>query len=670
MRTLISYAAFVAVALAASAQAGLVGAAPCCCGADSADAFLPSGRMALGANYWASHAATEMWRKWDAKSVDEDLRVLAANGFRILRVFPNWADFQPIHACYLSGYNFDKVYETRMFDSEEPLPDTPCGRAGVDERMVEHFEEFCDLAEKHGIRLIVPLLTGQMTFRNYIPPALANRDPFSDPYALMWEGRYLECMVTRLKTKKAIAAWESGNEASILGKSENAFRSEAWLRYVHQTIRCADPSRPVIGVHGLYVSREETWPSAMNASLSDYITTHPYGFWGAVYNDDFLSVRSLTFAAAETYALEQIGGKPAFIEEHGSRRQEQTSQRGVADYMRAMLWNSWALDCRAMLWWCAYDQTKMTIAPYNWRQPCVELGIFRRDRSPYPAVDAARKFVAMQDNLPFVALPKAKPHAVVLATDSAVVHSSYILARQAGIMPRFANPEERFPDAQCYFLPNALGRAHLTIERWEELKAKVRAGATLYLSWNDTFLDSMEEVGGIEVAFRQQTGGTDVCDFGDFKQSFGYSVKRRFNALSAETIAKNQSGEGVFFRNRYGKGAVYVFIHNFEKTCYGAAGKYEGDAWKVWAKVLPVKSLLSTGDKNVFVSEHCFGGGRCGLLVVNNSGKPYSGSPALMDGWRVDSAITDDPALAKWDGGRLSLAPCSGILLMAEKVAR
>ena len=89
--------------------------------------ILPSGKMALGANYWASHAATEMWRKWDAKAVDEDLRVLAANGFRVLRVFPNWADFQPIHACYLSADKFDQVNETRMFDSEEPLPDTPCG---------------------------------------------------------------------------------------------------------------------------------------------------------------------------------------------------------------------------------------------------------------------------------------------------------------------------------------------------------------------------------------------------------------------------------------------------------------------------------------------------------------------------------------------------------------
>ena len=93
----------------AMAETCATGGTCCAPGATPQDSFLPSGRIVLGANYWASHAATEMWRKWDAKAVDEDLRVLAANGFRILRVFPNWADFQPIHACYLSGGNFDQV---------------------------------------------------------------------------------------------------------------------------------------------------------------------------------------------------------------------------------------------------------------------------------------------------------------------------------------------------------------------------------------------------------------------------------------------------------------------------------------------------------------------------------------------------------------------------------
>ena len=632
-------------------------------------AFLPSGRIAVGANYWASHAATRMWREWDPAAVEADLRVLADAGITLLRVFPNWADFQPIHACFLSGDNCRKVAETRMFDSEEPLPDTPCGRAGVDERMVERFESFCDMAEAHGFRLIVPLLTGQMTFRNFIPPALANRDLFSDPYALMWEGRYVECLVTRLRAKKAIVAWESGNESCILGEGNGPATSEFWLRYIHQTIRCADPSRPVIGVNGLCIPEESDWPSSMNGRLSDYVATHPYGFWGDVYNDDFLSVRSLTFAAAQTLALGQIAGKPAFVEEHGSRRQEQTSREGVALYMRAMLWNLWAGDCRAMLWWCAFDQTGQAFAPYNWRQPCVELGIFRRDRSPYPAVATLRRFASMQTALPFGALPAAKPDAVVISADDDIIHSSYVLARQAGIFPAFASPEKPLPDAACYFLPDAAGRAFLTLERWEELKARVRVGATLYLSWNDTFLDSMEDVAGIEVAFREKRGGTDLCDFGDFKVEIPYAVKRRFSATTAETLAVNQDGEGVLFRNRYGKGAVFVCIHNFEKTFYQGAGRYEGDAWKIWAKVCPVERMVSLPGcgRNVFISEHPFDDRHCGVLVVNNGAGDYAGVPSIRPGWRIVSALTDAPDAAKWEDGALALAPCAGILLLTER---
>ncbi|MBR0056077.1 MAG: hypothetical protein IJP66_02000 [Kiritimatiellae bacterium] len=88
-----------------------------------------------------------------------------------------------------------------------------------------------------------------------------------------------------------------------------------------------------------------------------------------------------------------------------------------------------------------------------------------------------------------------------------------------------------------YFFSLAADRAFLTLERWEELKARVRAGATLYLSWNDTFLDSMEEVGGVEVAFRERRAGTDLCDFVDFKVEIPYSVKRRFRATTADAGA-------------------------------------------------------------------------------------------------------------------------------------
>lgn len=618
------------------------------------DELFNSGKIVLGANYWASHAATDMWIKWDAQQVDKDFKVLSENGFTVLRVFPNWRDFQPIVACQLNGDDWDKVNDTRMFLSEQPLPDTPCGRAGVDEIMVEHFEELCDIAQKYGIRLIVSLLTGQMTFRSLLPPALVHLDPYSDPYALKWEARYLECMVTRLKSKPAIIAWESGNETRILGKCKNKEQAEFWQRYIHNIIRLADPSRPVIGVDGLNIAEDTNWPSSVNALLSDYVTTHPYGMWGDVYLDDFLEIRSGYFVTAQTAALEDIAGKPAFVEEHGARRQEQTNQAGVQAYMKNLLWNLWSADCKAMLWWCAFDQTGLTQAPYNWRQPCVELGIFHRDRSEYPAVKSIRDFAKMQQDLPFKKLNQAESDAVFLISDADIAHSSYILARQAGIIPEFQSPEQPIKDAQVYFIPDAKGRAYFTIERWEELKRKVRNGATLYLSWDDTFLDEMEIVGGVQVAYRNGNGNTTLepCTINGQK--------------GAEIISFRSDGRPELFKNKYGNGTVYVLSHPMEKELIKGVGGFDGDSYKIYAKVLPKETIVSTVDKNVCVSEHYFNADDCAVMLVNNSPKAFSGKINILPGWQLAGCLNEESGKEAWNQepkNKISIPANSGILL-------
>ena len=52
--------------------------------------------MKIGCNYWASHAGTRMWELWDKEIVRNDLARLRGLGCELLRVFPNWRDFQPI----------------------------------------------------------------------------------------------------------------------------------------------------------------------------------------------------------------------------------------------------------------------------------------------------------------------------------------------------------------------------------------------------------------------------------------------------------------------------------------------------------------------------------------------------------------------------------------------
>lgn len=622
---------------------GLLTAAWCMV-ADAESVFLQSGGLELGVNYWASKTATRMWQDWQPDEIAKDLDVIKAHGFGFLRVFPRWDVFQPIWEVHRPGQG---TYETYMTADELPRPDTSAGYAGVDERIMERFEEFCDLCEKRDLKLIVCPLTGQMTFRVFIPQAVEHRDLYADPVALKWERRYLDYFIRRMRHHKAIAAWESGNETNCLGPIASPDAVEAWLAYIHGTIRLADPSRSVIGPNGTGITSGK-WRIDRIAALSDVLTVHPYNMWTKAYLDDGNGIRNAFFATAENVVEEQIGGKPSFVEEHGIRRAECMSRDNVAKYVRGLCWNLWAADCRGLGWWCAFDQDNQLIPPYDWADPYLELGIFKSDRTPYPAAVTIKRFRDFMVGLPFSRLPKAKNDCVIIVPDGEHALASYICARQAGLIPMFATPEKKLPDADVYFLPDAKGRALLTQTRWEELKTRVRdGGATLAISWNDTFLSHHEEVFGAEIESR--TPGKPV-----------------FRPITADVVERDADGNPYLMVNRCGKGKVYLLTRPISRQALDSTGGFDSDVWKYYAKVCPKRHLLETGSRDVMVSEHCFDNGSVGVVVVNNSANPYDARPRIAGKWKVRSFHTDDGVCAQWTDGRLKLSGNSGILLIFE----
>ncbi|HOJ22796.1 MAG TPA: beta-mannanase, partial [Armatimonadota bacterium] len=100
----------------------------------------------VGCNYWASHAGTRMWAEWDPEVVERDFRLLSDAGLQLLRVFPLWPDFQPIHLLRGGG---GRPVEFRH--GEDPLPDDPLGQAGLSHQAMEQFATFLDLAEKYRL---------------------------------------------------------------------------------------------------------------------------------------------------------------------------------------------------------------------------------------------------------------------------------------------------------------------------------------------------------------------------------------------------------------------------------------------------------------------------------------------------------------------------------------
>ena len=146
--------------------------------ANAAKSPFVEGRFEVGCNYWASHAGIYMWRDWNGKQVEKDLDRLAACGMTVLRVFPLWPDFQPLTAEYGGGGSFRGYAQAGESLKNE---------AAVDDAMVGRFRFLCNVAEKRGMKLVVGLVTGWMSGRLFVPPALETKNVLTDPDAIAWQ---------------------------------------------------------------------------------------------------------------------------------------------------------------------------------------------------------------------------------------------------------------------------------------------------------------------------------------------------------------------------------------------------------------------------------------------------------------------------------------------------
>ena len=625
-----------------------------------------SGTLTLGINYWASQTATRMWCDWQQKEIEQDLALLAEYGFTLLRVFPTWNDFQKLTTLPLS----EDLSVGEPGSSGDPS-ENPAAFAGIDERMMERFELFCDLAEQYHLKLIVCLLTGQMTGRLFIPRALERRNLYEDPVALKWEARYVEYFIRRMRHHPAISAWESGNETNYLGVAKNSAQVETWLRYIHSIIRLEDTERPIIGVNGLNISAAEApWLSSIVAKFSDFLTVHPYIMWSKAGIEEFNNIRSLLFCSAQCSGLEQITGKPAFVEETGLWRPMTVSLEGLAQYLRAMLWNLWAANCRGMLWWCAFDQERFDSAPYDWSQPGLEHGLFSGTRIPRPGAETAARFQRFLRELDFSQLPEQKEDALFLVSRRDLINSSFILARQAGIVPRYQSAEEPLRDARIYFLPSLQGQALAESGNWKRLQEKVRSGATLFLVWDEPDLPGWRDVCGIELLSSAECSDSVTCYFPGFSLTLSGRHRRVFRSCGAGVLGVDDYGNPCVFRHTCGKGTVYTLTFPLERLVYDSPGLYDSEAWKLYALAVPKHPLLSVFSSRITVSEHFFSGEKAGVILVNNSMERFHGFIQQKDGWEVLSYHTDAPGEAGLAGNLLSMNANTGILIILEKKNR
>lgn len=628
-------------------------------------------RFFTGINYWGSKDAIHMWSRFDEASIEEDMKQLQGAGITHLRIFPLWPVFQPLKGYYNSG---DHIYEYGF--EEGHLPDTEAGKAGVSDEACQRLEKFCALAEKYNMKLIVGLITGQMSFGVFVPPALEGKCPITDPDAMIWELRFVKYMVKRLKHQPSIVAWDLGNEVNALGgRNVTPEKFHIWCSMIADAIRVCDSERPVISGLGSVGNIAQGLANYKAiGEICDINTIHPYQIF-YTESDPLCSMKPLMDLAFGCRLSEGISGIPTFVQEYGSIGYLNCSYESEADFYRASLLSCLAHDCHGAMWWCAFDQGEMDYMPYSWNNIGSEYGFFDKKMQPKPIVRENLRFCELLRKLPKEGLPKSKRHGVVLvprddgSTNLEVLRASFMLAQKAGFNVDFTYALDPIPDAPLYILPSLDGHKAISKSRLKELLKKVEEGAVLYLSLGKALFRQMPELAGVDFASRRLEEKETVLSFHGEKLPVKTDAVFEIESVRAEVLAKDSEDTPVFFRNRYGKGAIYLFTIPLEKYLAKRQGAfYQKDMprydqiYREVAIAAGVKGMVESDSPFVCFTEHYGENGEIYVFAINYSHIKQCCRLTVKEGYHL--LPVHGPMVEE---GILELEKCDGALYLLRK---
>ncbi len=602
-----------------------------------------SGTFAVGCNYWASHAGSAMWRDWDEAVVRADLGKLAALQLEVVRVFPLWPDFQPLELLCTER---NRPYEIAL-SGDRPMDDTPAGRAGVDQVMLDRFRTLADIAAEFGLKLAVGLVTGWMSGRMFAPAAFTNRNLLTDPLVIRWQTRFVRCFVEAMKDHSAIVAWGPGNECNCLGDAER-HANWLWCKTIAAEIRAADPTRPVVaGMHSLVPAadrrfEEKPWTIRDMGELFDVLTTHPYPiFTPHAARDPLTGFRSMFHAACESRLYADIAERPCVAEELGTLNSMVAGEPEKCRYLRTVLFNLWAHDCTGLFWWCAFDQLRLEYPPYDWHAVERELGLFGDNGKAKPAAAELTEFARFLRSLPFEKLPPFRRNALcVLSANQDAwgnAWSAWLLAKQAGFDLEFQYWSEPLRDAELYLVPGLCGQDGVNRRLWLELARRAEAGATVYFSVDDALLSPFDSFAGVRSRGREQRSGVARLRFGKTELPVGFDTRLDLEPAGAEVLAE-ADGNGCFFRHVCGKGEIFLLTLPLERYLAETAGAFSEPGNTPYHKIyqrLATRALarraVRSPDPLVTVTEH---DGAIAILV-NHRSEAVLLKPELAPGFRI-----------------------------------
>ncbi|NLC57358.1 MAG: cellulase family glycosylhydrolase [Armatimonadetes bacterium] len=612
-------------------------------------------RFWLGVNYWPRHRGLAMWRDWHPEEIDRELGEMAALGLNVARIFLVWGDFQPIREYRGGGCQGEPV--ARCLAHDDRLDEQACPDL-VDPVMVERLAEVCALARKHGIRLIPTLLVGWMSGVSFEPPFLRDRNMFTDPTLLRYQVMLCRHLARRFRGEEAILAWDLGNEQNCFQPVPSIDAAWHWTYLLTTTLRAHDPTHAVMsGMHGLGTTRQASQYAGRFlirdvAECTDCLCVHPYPDFVPAVIDPPLDPRATLIASWQLRLYAGVGGIPVMAQEFGTLGDGAMSREIAARYARRTLYSLLANGSIGAIWWCHTDFTVPDQMPY--RTNLMEyygLGLHDTSGEPKPTAEAFREFSGVLARLDTGRLERLPAQAAILLPWQSEHHeeafNAFVLAKRAGFEADIVLPDQPLEAYRLLIVPVAMGHSHFTQPQWEKIRARVAAGATLYVSSGGASLPGLNEMAGLEVQYRRTVSGRREARVaterpgleGDATLTWeaGASSSHVVCATTGTVVATGAEGAPLLVEHRWGEGVVAFLAEPVERYLCGRSGVSATDeTWRLYRylKALAgIRAPIECAHPNVEVGLLREGENRV-VVLVNHSDSP------------VEAVLTVDPSVA------------------------
>ncbi|MBN2602269.1 MAG: cellulase family glycosylhydrolase [Candidatus Marinimicrobia bacterium] len=310
----------------------------------------------LGANYWPSSSALNMWTEWNPKEIQDDIKRMKDIGMNCCRPF---------------------LYMPAFMDSSER----------VNALMIERLHFFMNQCESWELYTFPTFIVGHMSGEDWDVRWGSGANFISDSNVIAITKKYIISVIKEIKSYSTVLGWLLSNELPNYVGNQAAADVEKWAKEIIQTIKDEDPDHPVSigdGAWGPEITGEQS--GFVLRKLNKY-----QDFVGLHYYPRGMNPWHHSFTTAFRTRLAREWNLPVIVEEFGTST-TLCSEKNQAAYYRNVFYSALINGAQGTLSWCLNDFDFENKRPYSHHTYEERFGIVKTDKTLKPAAEEFQKF--------------------------------------------------------------------------------------------------------------------------------------------------------------------------------------------------------------------------------------------------------------------------------------